>query len=42
MEKKTLGSFISVLTKAKGITQKELAEFLNVCHVKADWHRGVR
>ena len=26
MEKKTLGSFLSVLRKAKGMTQKELAE----------------
>ena len=30
MEKKTLGSFLSVLRKAKGMTQKELAELLNV------------
>lgn len=30
MEKKTMGSFIAVLRKAKGMTQKELAELLNV------------
>ncbi len=30
MEKKTIGSFISVLRKAKGMTQRELAEQLNV------------
>lgn len=30
MEKKTLGSFIAVLRKAKGLTQKQLAELLNV------------
>ncbi len=30
MEKKTMGSFITVLRKAKGMTQRELAELLNV------------
>ncbi len=30
MEKKTLGSFLTVLRKAKGLTQKELAQQLNV------------
>ncbi len=30
MEKKTLGSFITILRKAKGMTQRELAELLNV------------
>lgn len=30
MEKKTMGSFIAILRKAKGMTQKELAELLNV------------
>lgn len=30
MEKKTLGSFLAVLRKAKGLTQKELAQQLNV------------
>lgn len=30
MEKKTLGTFIAVLRKAKGLTQKQLAEMLNV------------
>lgn len=30
MEKKTIGSFIAVLRKANGMTQKELAEKLNV------------
>lgn len=30
MEKKTLGSFIAVLRKSQGMTQKELAEMLNV------------
>lgn len=30
MEKKTIGSFIAALRKAKGMTQKELAELLNV------------
>ena len=30
MEKKTIGSFIAALRKANGLTQKELAERLNV------------
>lgn len=30
MEKKTIGSFIAALRKANGLTQKELAEKLNV------------
>ena len=30
MEKRTLGTFIAVLRKAKGLTQKQLAEMLNV------------
>ena len=30
MEKKTLGSFIALLRKEKGLTQKQLAELLNV------------
>ena len=30
MEKKTIGGFIAVLRKANGMTQKELAEKLNV------------
>ncbi len=30
MEKKTIGAFLTVLRKAKGMTQKELAERLNV------------
>ena len=30
MEKKTIGSFIAALRKASGMTQKELAERLNV------------
>ncbi len=30
MERKTIGSFITILRKAKGLTQKELAEQLNV------------
>lgn len=30
MEKKTIGTFIAALRKAKGLTQKELAELLNV------------
>ena len=30
MEKKTLGAFIAVLRRAKGLTQKQLAEMLNV------------
>lgn len=30
MEKKTIGSFISILRKANGMTQKQLAEMLNV------------
>lgn len=30
MEKKTIGGFISALRKANGMTQKELAEQLNV------------
>ena len=30
MEKKTIGSFIAALRRANGLTQKELAEKLNV------------
>ncbi|MEG1010365.1 MAG: helix-turn-helix transcriptional regulator, partial [Ruthenibacterium sp.] len=30
MERKTIGSFIAVLRKANGLTQKDLAEKLNV------------
>ena len=30
MEKKTIGAFIAVLRKAIGMTQRELAEKLNV------------
>ena len=30
MEKRTLGAFIAILRKAKGLTQKQLAEMLNV------------
>ena len=30
MEKKTIGSFIATLRKANGMTQKDLAEKLNV------------
>mgnify|MGYP003558816415 FL=1 len=30
MEKKTTGQFLSILRKAKGMTQRELAELLNV------------
>lgn len=30
MENKTMGSFIAVLRKSRGMTQKELAELLNV------------
>lgn len=30
MEKKTIGNFIAALRKANGLTQKELAEKLNV------------
>ena len=30
MEKKTIGGFISALRKANGMTQKDLAERLNV------------
>ncbi len=30
MEKKTMGSFIAILRKARGMTQKDLAELLNV------------
>ena len=30
MEKKTLGAFIALLRKEKGLTQKQLAELLNV------------
>lgn len=30
MEKKTIGSFIAALRKANGMTQKELADILNV------------
>ena len=30
MEKKTIGSFITALRKANGMTQKDLAEKLNV------------
>lgn len=30
MEKKTIGSFIAILRKAKGMTQRDLAELLNI------------
>lgn len=30
MERKTIGSFIAVLRKAQGLTQRQLAEKLNV------------
>ena len=30
MERKTIGSFIAVLRKARGLTQRQLAEKLNV------------
>lgn len=30
MEKKTMGRFLSALRRAEGLTQKELAEKLNV------------
>lgn len=30
MDKKTIGNFIAILRKAKGMTQRELAELLNV------------
>ena len=30
MEKKTMGSFLAALRRASGMTQKELAERLNV------------
>ena len=30
MEKRTIGSFIATLRKAKGLTQRQLAEYLNV------------
>ncbi len=30
MEKRTIGQFIAVLRKANGLTQRELAEKLNV------------
>ncbi|MBQ8931388.1 MAG: helix-turn-helix domain-containing protein, partial [Ruminiclostridium sp.] len=30
MEEKTIGAFLSALRKSKGLTQRELAEMLNV------------
>lgn len=30
MEKKTFGNFLAILRKAKGMTQKDLAELVNV------------
>ena len=33
MEKKTMGSFLAALRRANGMTQKELAERLNVSDI---------
>ena len=42
MEKKTIGSFITALRKANGLTQKELAEKLNVSDKAVSrWERGL-
>lgn len=43
MEKKTLGSFLSILRKAKGMTQKELTELLNVSDKAVSrWKKEIR
>lgn len=42
MEKKTLGEFISILRKTNGMTQKELADLVNVSDKAVSrWERGV-
>ena len=43
MEKKTIGQFIAVLRKANGMTQKDLAEKLNVTdRTISNWETGRR
>ena len=40
MEKKTIGTFISALRKANGITQQELADMLNISNKAVSrWER---
>ena len=42
MERKSIGSFIAALRKANGLTQKELAEKLNVSrHTISKWETNV-
>ena len=41
MEKKSMGSFIAVLRKSQGITQKQLAEMLSVSDKTiSHWENG--
>lgn len=42
MERKTIGTFIAVLRKARGLTQRQLAEKLNVSDKTVSRWRGTR
>ena len=42
MDKKTMGSFLAAVRKAKGMTQQEVADRLNVSNKAVSrWERGV-
>ena len=42
MDKRAMGSFIAALRRAKGLTQRELTELLNVSDKAVSrWERGV-